>query len=316
MTRFPSLRRGFTLIELLVVIAIIAILIALLLPAVQQAREAARRVECRNHLKQIGLALHNYHDEHNLFPPGYVRSTNDSSNTTGYRSGFGWGTMILPFMDMRPLYDDLGAHFGSEPTAAGASIRKRLSTFECPSDNMESHVTYQEVGTTMGPDPSCPTPSDPMACPPQELADNPQTKTFGARSSYVGNFGSATLGGTPNGTFWVNSNRFLSQITRKDGTTTTMLVAERHTQQGSASWVGVSFNQTSSVPAGQPTGGTAITTSALERLVLGTTASVPNANSSSAFGSAQELLGSSRQHSRQRSRQRSRQLCQELLGSS
>jgi prepilin-type N-terminal cleavage/methylation domain-containing protein len=87
--------RGFTLIELLVVIAIIAILIALLLPAVQQAREAARRTECRNHMKQLGLAIHNYHDTHRVFPYawGSVQET--------------WSALILPYIDQAPLYNTL-----------------------------------------------------------------------------------------------------------------------------------------------------------------------------------------------------------------
>jgi prepilin-type N-terminal cleavage/methylation domain-containing protein len=88
-----SRARGFTLIELLVVIAIIAILIALLLPAVQQAREAARRSQCKNNLKQMGLAMHNYHSTHNIFPWGVWDD-----------DGMGWGVYILPFMDQGPLY--------------------------------------------------------------------------------------------------------------------------------------------------------------------------------------------------------------------
>jgi len=91
-------RRGFTLIELLVVIAIIAVLIALLLPAVQQAREAARRTQCRNNLHQIGLALHNYHDTHNCFPPGNLGPNFSTGAGVGGHEHT-WMTLILPFMD-------------------------------------------------------------------------------------------------------------------------------------------------------------------------------------------------------------------------
>src|SRR5688500_3324630 len=101
-------RRGFTLIELLVVIAIIAILIALLLPAVQQAREAARRSTCKNNLKQIGLALHNYHESFNTFPQAKVlRAGYFYTGCPGWinGSGFSWRVMILPQMDQAPLYE-------------------------------------------------------------------------------------------------------------------------------------------------------------------------------------------------------------------
>src|SRR5213595_2104408 len=94
-------RGGFTLIELLVVIAIIAVLIALLLPAVQQAREAARRTQCKSNLKQIGLALQNYHEAFQTFPPGYI-ATSDITRTT---PGWSWCSMILPILDQGPLYN-------------------------------------------------------------------------------------------------------------------------------------------------------------------------------------------------------------------
>ena len=94
--------RGFTLIELLVVIAIIAILIALLLPAVQQAREAARRTQCKNNLHQIGIAIHNYHDTFRIFPPGHVTSVHyDVTDNTMW----GWAVMILPYIDQSPMYN-------------------------------------------------------------------------------------------------------------------------------------------------------------------------------------------------------------------
>src|SRR6187455_2473364 len=93
-------RRGFTLIEMLVVIAIIAILVALLLPAVQQAREAARRSQCKNNLKQIGLAMHNYHDTFNGFPNGGI-----ASSVGGW--GLSWYIRILPYIDQAPVFNGI-----------------------------------------------------------------------------------------------------------------------------------------------------------------------------------------------------------------
>src|SRR5262249_1173096 len=86
-------RRAFTLIEVVVVMGIIAMLVALLWPAVQAAREAARRTQCKNNLKQMGIALHNYHDALGCFPPGYIAGSDDITSTT---PGWSWGTMIMP----------------------------------------------------------------------------------------------------------------------------------------------------------------------------------------------------------------------------
>lgn len=103
--RFTKRRSGFTLIELLVVIAIIAILVALLLPAVQQAREAARRSTCKNNLKQIGIALHNYHDTFSVLPPGCMHggAARSGSDPTSYGPSF--YVMLLPYLEQGPLYD-------------------------------------------------------------------------------------------------------------------------------------------------------------------------------------------------------------------
>src|SRR6187551_3154541 len=102
MSRSTQKHRGFTLIELLVVIAIIAVLIALLLPAVQQAREAARRAQCKNNLRQIGLALHTYNSSLGVFPPGVLG--NDGS-VAARQSLTTWMTQILPYVEQSALYN-------------------------------------------------------------------------------------------------------------------------------------------------------------------------------------------------------------------
>lgn len=123
-------RRGFTIVELLVAITVIAILIALILPAVQQAREAARRTGCRNNLKQIGLAIHNYHDAHRTFPPGGITigGWQDSLN------GSTWTVAILPYLDQATLYGRYSfAHFNESPE--NAAIREQhVPVMSCPSD--------------------------------------------------------------------------------------------------------------------------------------------------------------------------------------
>jgi len=127
--------RGFTLVELLVVIAIIGILIALLLPAVQAAREAARRAQCSNNLKQFGLAMHNYHDVHKRFPMQGSPDFNAYS-----RRNFGWGPMLLPFLEQGSLWDiikpDVGARMPDADKLYNGEqlLQKPVAVFRCPSD--------------------------------------------------------------------------------------------------------------------------------------------------------------------------------------
>ena len=127
--------RGFTLIELLVVIAIIAILIALLLPAVQQAREAARRTQCKNNLKQLGLALHNYHDVFNKFPINIYGGYGDTANAGGYTEtsrSWGWPVRLLPYIEQASLYTICDP--GTKTMLASGQTKTVVSAFLCPSD--------------------------------------------------------------------------------------------------------------------------------------------------------------------------------------
>jgi len=139
-------RRAFTLIELLVVIAIIAVLIALLLPAVQQAREAARRSQCKNNLKQMGLALHNYHDNFKMFPPSAVNPGTVGSASfvpSGQIRNFTGYLYMLPYIDQAPLYNQINFNIASgkadwASTGGGGDqpvlFNVKLPVFLCPSD--------------------------------------------------------------------------------------------------------------------------------------------------------------------------------------
>jgi prepilin-type N-terminal cleavage/methylation domain-containing protein len=166
MMRLSRFRQAFTLIELLVVIAIIAVLVALLLPAVQQAREAARRSQCKNNLKQLGLACHNYHDVFNTFPLNWYNGQNtqqgDPYNPTYPNGSWPWTVMAFPYIDQSPLYNILSTYFGAvssgQPPNIGMGFqgsvnglpsplslaKTPISVFVCPS-NQEGLVRNHQI---------------------------------------------------------------------------------------------------------------------------------------------------------------------------
>lgn len=195
---------GFTLVELLVVIAIIGILIALLLPAVQAAREAARRSQCSNNLKQCALGLHNYHDAFKVFPPAYVDSTpgmNTGVGAVDNQNGIAWSALILPFVEQTPLWDQVksetngfarhwqkDAAWATNPIAAAV---EGVSEYNCPSDTMEL------INTKRG--------------------------SFG-KTNYLSNCGNGAAQDKL-GVFWANSDIKIRDV--EDGTANTVMLVER-----------------------------------------------------------------------------------------
>jgi prepilin-type N-terminal cleavage/methylation domain-containing protein/prepilin-type processing-associated H-X9-DG protein len=220
----PSPRRGFTLIELLVVISIIGVLIGLLLPAVQAAREQARRSHCTNNLRQIGIALATYTNRHEGLPPGYV-SVWDSYFNRDVGPGWGWAAMILPDIEQTPVFNAINFQRGIH-LQENASVRVvNLSVFLCPSDRMpRSWMTKNGVVWMSG----------------GEIfsAEVPVCEVAGA--NYAGVFGIGEPGIDGEGVFFRNSWITPGEIS--DGLSHTMSVGERSIHlnrgRGHATWVG------------------------------------------------------------------------------
>jgi prepilin-type N-terminal cleavage/methylation domain-containing protein/prepilin-type processing-associated H-X9-DG protein len=213
----PKLSRAFTLIELLVVIAVVAILIALLLPAVQRAREAARRTQCNNNLKQLGIALHSYHDAMGSLPSGYLFES-------GYGwGGYGWAALILPQVDQAPVYNSINFNLALWSRENNTVNLTRIQSYLCPTDTSTADPIWRD-------------------------------RMLYARASYVGNFGPADMDAAPEdrqGIFSRNSQTKWSEVT--DGLSQTLCASERH--NGMVWAIDTVWQLTNLLPCGCPTQG-------------------------------------------------------------
>jgi prepilin-type N-terminal cleavage/methylation domain-containing protein len=222
---FNSKRQAFTLVELLVVIAIIGLLVALLLPAIQAAREAARRSQCKNNLKQIGLALHNYESARGAFPPGFV-SRATATNGPGLGPGWGWAAHILPYLEESNLNIDLKREI-TDPLYDNIRVMP-LSVFRCPTDAVEEPIVSvrNSAGTEL-------------------------TKV--AFANYVGvggTFEVTVFPDTGTGLLFRNRPMRIREIT--DGMSHTIMVSERASRQSpQTTWVGAITD--AEVPPKNPT---------------------------------------------------------------
>jgi prepilin-type N-terminal cleavage/methylation domain-containing protein/prepilin-type processing-associated H-X9-DG protein len=227
-------RNAFTLIELLVVIAIIGILIGMLMPAVQKIREAAARAECSSNLKQIGLALHSYHDANKRFPPGYFDGNTNPNSTpdNDVGPGWGWAAFVLPYLEQGNVFNQINfkvaVGVGSNKTVSQMS----LAIFQCPSDGQQQAVPVYDSNFT--------TPvvtlahANYVACVGWQECFNSAGGNPQAGSGADGLSGG--LGKAGVGAFYRNSRIRVGDVL--DGTSNTIFVGERSSNHAPATWTG------------------------------------------------------------------------------
>lgn len=227
-------KNAFTLVEILVALAIIGILIGMLMPAVQQAREAARRITCSNNLRQVGLALQLYHDSHEVLPPGW------SGRTVEGDPGWGWASQILPLVEKKEVFDRINFSLAIDDPKHIQVRETVIPVFICPSDNAgrkfmlgrrhadheheEEHEEEEHEHEHEGP----------------HNVDDGEKMYEVAIANYTGVFGTREINDHPaagNGAFFYNSKTSFADI--RDGLSNTILVGERSTRNGGTTWLGV-----------------------------------------------------------------------------
>ena len=205
-------RTAFTLIELLVVIAIVATLVALLLPAVQKMRDSANLLTCKNNLRQIGMALHDYHNVNGSFPVGYYDPTPWPQTDNG--PGWGWASFLLPFLEQQPLYELIDFSLDVGDPANAAVVTTYLKVFRCPSDDVPQTFTVTNGGS------------------------NSWTL---AQSNYVacnGNDGVDDFTTPPHTGAFVRATKGFRVVNITDGLSNTFFVGERTGRLSYSTWIG------------------------------------------------------------------------------
>jgi prepilin-type N-terminal cleavage/methylation domain-containing protein/prepilin-type processing-associated H-X9-DG protein len=227
---------AFTLVELLVVIAIIGVLIAIMLPAVQAARETARRLQCANNLKQIGLALHNYHDSHAAFPAGYLSVNGPGGPADDKGPGWGWASAILPYMEQEGLHHQIRFDKDITDPLNATARATAISAFLCASDAGKPTFQVDSAGDSSSGNTTPVTGSD-------------GRPVVVGHSNYVGIFGNPEITPDPGyllpdpdrdpthrGMFFRNSRVRIAEV--MDGTSNTLFVGERSSNLAYAAWTG------------------------------------------------------------------------------